>query len=155
MPCGQMRWSAREMAEPARVKEQRLRRQAIAEWRRLAPPRVERPMKEVAKEVSGALEKLGMDATFSEEDILTAWGQVVPPIIAMSELIATSPVTDSSDAAVMTLKPNQPMQSIHEPSANQGIDDGGIPTAPPSFLYRPRRGPRFKTAASAIHPPTA
>ena len=39
-------------------------------------------MKEVAKEVSGALEKLGMDATFSEEDILTAWGQVVPPIIA-------------------------------------------------------------------------
>ena len=31
----------------------------------------------------------------------------------------------------MTLKPNQPMQSSHEPSASHGMLDGGKLTLPP------------------------
>ena len=40
------------------------------------------PVREVSKELGAALEKLGAKATITEEDILTAWAQVVPPIIS-------------------------------------------------------------------------
>jgi len=70
------------MAESDKAKAQRLRRQAIAEWRGLPPPKREWPTKLVADEVGKALEKLGASTTFTEEDILTAWNDVVPPIIA-------------------------------------------------------------------------
>jgi len=70
------------MAESEKAKAQRLRRQVIAEWRGTAPPRKEWPTKEVSQEVAKALEKLGASAKFNEEDIMNAWTQVVPPIIA-------------------------------------------------------------------------
>ncbi len=49
----------------------------------------------------------------------------VPPTIAISELIATSPEMFSRRCADITLKPNQPTIRIHAPSARKGIDDGG------------------------------
>ena len=70
------------MSEKLRGKRQRLHAQVLAEWRGMAAPKVERPPKSVADEVSGALEKLGVGAALSEEEILTAWVDVVPPIIA-------------------------------------------------------------------------
>ncbi len=68
--------------ETERAKRKRLHRQVLFEWRGMTAPRIERPAKALADEVGAALEKLGMKATFSEEDILTAWAQIVPPIIA-------------------------------------------------------------------------
>ena len=70
------------MAETEKAKAQRLRRQVLAEWRGVAPPRKEWPTKQVADEIAKAMEKLGASAKFSEEDIMNAWTQVVPPIIA-------------------------------------------------------------------------
>ena len=55
---------------------------------------------------------------------------MMPPHMAISEFMATSPVTVLSDWALITLKPNQPMHSSHEPSASHGIDDGGMPARP-------------------------
>ena len=49
----------------------------------------------------------------------------MPPHIAINEFIATRPETPLSVCALMTLKPNQPMHSSHDPIASQGIDDGG------------------------------
>jgi hypothetical protein len=57
----------------------------------------------------------------------------VPPTIAMSELTATRPEILSSVCALMTLKPNQPTDRIHAPSARNGIDDGGCADIPPAF----------------------
>ncbi len=59
-----------------------MRRQVLDEWRRMPAPRTGREAKSVADEVGAALEKLGMQTSFSEEDILTAWADIVPPIIA-------------------------------------------------------------------------
>lgn len=70
------------MPESEKAKAQRLRRQVIAEWRGVAPPRKEWPARELADEVPRALEKLGANARFTEEDILAGWNQAVPPIIA-------------------------------------------------------------------------
>ena len=56
---------------------------------------------------------------------------MMPPHMAISEFMATSPVTAFSDCALITLKPNQPMHSSHEPMASHGIDDGGMPMARP------------------------
>ena len=49
----------------------------------------------------------------------------IPPHIASSELTATRPETALRLCALITLKPNQPTHSIHEPIASHGIDDGG------------------------------
>ena len=54
----------------------------------------------------------------------------MPPHMAISELMAMSPVTVLSDWALMTLKPNQPMHNSQVPMASQGIDDGGMPARP-------------------------
>ena len=48
----------------------------------MSSPRVERKVKAVADEVEGALEKLGLGAKLNEEEIMTAWSDVVPAIIA-------------------------------------------------------------------------
>ena len=53
---------------------------------------------------------------------------MMPPHMAISELMATSPLTVFSDCALITLKPNQPMHSSQEPIASHGIDEGGMPT---------------------------
>lgn len=45
-------------------------------------PRKMAPPKALADEVAPALEKLGMNAVIGEEDILSAWCDIVPPIIA-------------------------------------------------------------------------
>ena len=58
---------------------------------------------------------------------------IVPPAIASSEFIATSPEILSIVCADMTLNPNQPTESTHAPSARNGIDDGGCAATPPSF----------------------
>ena len=74
--------------------------------------------------------------------------------MAISEFMATRPVTVCSVCALMTLKPNQPMHSSHEPIASQGIDDGGMPTVRP-LSKRPSRGPSLRTAEKPSQPPTA
>ena len=79
----------------------------------------------------------------------------VPPTMAISEFTATRPETPSRDCADITLKPNQPTVSIHDPKARNGILDGGNALSLPSFVYRPSLGPKIKTAAKAIHPPIA
>ena len=53
---------------------------------------------------------------------------MMPPHMAISELMATRPLTVLSDCALITLKPNQPMHSSQEPMASQEIEEGGIPT---------------------------
>src|SRR6266508_3071293 len=58
---------------------------------------------------------------------------IVPPAIASSEFIATSPEILSIVCALITLKPNQPTESTQAPSARNGIDDGGCAAMPPSF----------------------
>ena len=58
----------------------------------------------------------------------------VPPTMAISELIATSPEIASKRCALITLKPNQPTIKIHEPKAKKGIDEGGCALTRPSFL---------------------
>ena len=55
----------------------------------------------------------------------------MPPIMAIRELMAIRPETLEREPAVITLKPNQPMQSSQDPSASHGIDDGGMPMGRP------------------------
>ncbi|MNT84324.1 hypothetical protein D3C72_2243210 [compost metagenome] len=57
----------------------------------------------------------------------------VPPTMAMSEFTATRPEMFSSRCALITLKPNQPTQRIHAPSARKGMLDGGWADMPPSL----------------------
>ncbi len=59
---------------------------------------------------------------------------IVPPTMAIKELIATSPEMASSRCALMTLKPNHPTIRIQEPKAKKGIDEGGCAVIRPSFL---------------------
>ena len=56
---------------------------------------------------------------------------MMPPHMAISEFKATRPVTDFSVCALITLKPNQPTHSIHEPMASHGMEDGGMPAERP------------------------
>ncbi|MNE55884.1 hypothetical protein D3C80_1507510 [compost metagenome] len=56
----------------------------------------------------------------------------VPPTMAISELIATRPLTPCKVWALITLKPNQPMIRIHEPSARNGMLEGAKATRRPS-----------------------
>ncbi len=70
------------MPETQKAKLQRLRRQLLAEWRGIIPPRKDWPARELGDEVGKALEKLGASSTITEEDILLAWSDVVPPVIA-------------------------------------------------------------------------
>ena len=78
---------------------------------------------------------------------------IIPPAMAIRELTATSPEIPDSSWADITLKPNQPTVKIHEPSAKNGMLEGGNATKDPSFLYLPWRAPKINTAASAIQPP--
>ncbi|MNR67879.1 hypothetical protein D3C85_1921040 [compost metagenome] len=52
--------------------------------------------------------------------------------MAISELIATRPLTPCKVWALMTLKPNQPMIRIHDPNARKGMLDGANATSRPS-----------------------
>lgn len=63
-------------------RSQRIRRQVMAEWRGMPEPRKIVEPKELSDEVARALEKLGMNAVIAAEDILAAWCDIVPPIIA-------------------------------------------------------------------------
>lgn len=63
-------------------RHRRIKRQLIAEWRGMSTPRKLAPPKALADEVAPALEKLGMNAAIDAEDILNAWCDIVPPIIA-------------------------------------------------------------------------
>ena len=65
-----------------RARFQRIRRQLIAEWRGMPEPRKLAEPKSLSDEVGKALEKLGMNAVIAAEDILDAWCDIVPPIIA-------------------------------------------------------------------------
>ena len=79
----------------------------------------------------------------------------VPPTIAISEFTATRPLILPISWALITLNPNQPTARIQEPSARNGIDEGGCALTRPSRVYRPLRGPRKRTAIRPIQPPTA
>ena len=58
---------------------------------------------------------------------------IVPPAIAMSEFIATSPEILSMVWALITLNPNQPTDSAHAPSARNGMFEGGNAITLPSL----------------------
>ena len=62
--------------------QHQIRSQLIAEWRGMPVPRKLSPPKVLADEVAPALEKLGMNAAIDADDILNAWCDIVPPIIA-------------------------------------------------------------------------
>src|SRR3990167_3767151 len=62
----------------------------------------------------------------------TSKAATVPPTIAIRVLTATRPLTLPRVCALITLKPNQPMIRIHEPSARNGIFDGAKATKRPS-----------------------
>ncbi len=66
--------------EAARTR--RLKSQLIAEWRGMPEPRKLIPPKSLSDEVGSALEKLGINAVILAEDIIDAWSDIVPPIIA-------------------------------------------------------------------------
>jgi hypothetical protein len=66
--------------EAARTR--RLKSQLIAEWRGMPEPRKVIAPKRLSDEVGPALEKLGMNAVILAEDIIDAWSDIVPPIIA-------------------------------------------------------------------------
>lgn len=70
------------MAESNQARDMRLRRQVLAEWRGVAPPRIDHPSKNLADAIGPALEKLGAKVSFSEEDIMEAWVDIVPQIIS-------------------------------------------------------------------------
>ena len=57
----------------------------------------------------------------------------VPPAIAISELMATRPEILSIVCALITLKPNQPTESIQAPSARKGMLEGGCALIAPSL----------------------
>ncbi len=56
----------------------------------------------------------------------------VPPTMAINEFIATRPLTPCKVCALITLKPNQPMISIQEPKARNGMLEGANATNRPS-----------------------
>jgi len=60
----------------------KLKRQLIAEWRRMPQSRKVLAPKSLSDEVGPALEKLGINAVILAEDIIAAWSEIVPPIIA-------------------------------------------------------------------------
>ena len=60
----------------------RIRSQVIAEWRGMPEARKISHPKALSDEVGGALEKLGMNAVIIADDIIDAWNEIVPPIIA-------------------------------------------------------------------------
>lgn len=60
----------------------RLKRQLIAEWRRMPEARKVIEPKSLSDEVGPALEKLGLNTVILAEDIIAAWSEIVPPIIA-------------------------------------------------------------------------
>ena len=66
--------------EAARTR--RLKSQLIAEWRGMPESRKLIPPKSLSDEVGPALEKLGINAVILAEDIIDAWSDIVPPIIA-------------------------------------------------------------------------
>ncbi len=70
------------MKKSNRASPQRIRRQLIEEWRRMPEPRILSKPKALRDEVGKALEKLGMNTVIAAEDILNAWRDIVPPIIA-------------------------------------------------------------------------
>ena len=59
---------------------------------------------------------------------------MVPPTIAINELMATMPEIASKRCALITLKPNQPTMRIQDPKARKGMDEGGCALTRPSFL---------------------
>ncbi len=76
--------------------------------------------------------------------------------MAISELMATRPDTVCSVCALITLKPNQPMHSSHEPMASQGIEDGGMPTVLALVVAaepraQPSHGGEGEPAAHGVH----
>jgi len=60
----------------------KIRSQVIAEWRGMPEPRKIAEPKALSDEVGFALEKLGMNAVIIADDIIAAWNDIVPPIIA-------------------------------------------------------------------------
>ena len=54
--------------------------------------------------------------------------------MAMSEFMATRPLTLSIVCALITLKPNQPTAKVHAPNARKGMLEGGCADTCPSLL---------------------
>ena len=75
----------------------------------------------------------------------------------MSEFTATSPEILSSVCALITLKPNQPTESTHAPSARKGIDDGGCALTRAGTVVAPaprsddQHGGKADPAADRVH----
>ena len=69
------------MARKFKTKHSILRQQLIDEWRGLKSPDSIIPHKEISNEVSTALKSLGVSNLLSEDDVVNAWNQIMPPVI--------------------------------------------------------------------------
>ena len=69
------------MARKLKTKHSILRQQLIDEWRGLKSPDSIIPHKEISNEVSTALKSLGVSNLLSEDDVVNAWNQIMPPVI--------------------------------------------------------------------------
>jgi hypothetical protein len=69
------------MARKFKTKHSILRQQLIDEWRGLKSPDSIIPHKEISNEVSTALKSFGVSNLLSEDDVVNAWNQIMPPVI--------------------------------------------------------------------------
>lgn len=69
------------MVRKFKTKHSILRQQLIDEWRGLkSPDQISLP-KEISGEVSAALKGLGVSDLLTENDVVKAWNQIMPPVI--------------------------------------------------------------------------
>ena len=59
-----------------------LKRKLLEEWRGLPLPRKTKPAKSLSNEVGNALDLLGVGASITESDIMTAWNDMMPKVIS-------------------------------------------------------------------------
>jgi len=69
------------MVRKFKTKHSILRQQLIDEWRGLKSPDQISPPKEISGEVSAALKGLGVSDLLTENDVVKAWNQIMPPVI--------------------------------------------------------------------------
>jgi len=70
------------MPKTPKSENERYKRRVLQEWRILPAPRRERPLKELADEVSGVLKSFGLDEKFTESEVRAGWLEIVGEFIA-------------------------------------------------------------------------
>lgn len=69
------------MARKFKTKHSILRQQLIDEWRGMKSQDEVSPPKPIRDEVSAALKGLGVSDMLTEDDVVRAWNQIMPPVI--------------------------------------------------------------------------